>query len=394
MAQQETARHPLDGTAAGIVPVARDALIAAFENGWADPRRLHLEGRRAADLLEDARAELAAGLGILPARLSFLPSGPAALRAGLDGLLYAGRRRGREVVLSAVEHSALLLSVDDRATARSEPETAPRGRVVAVDSIGRIRPAAWRSCVQNDGVAAAALQHANAEVGTTQPLERAVADARASGVPVLVDATASLGRLPVPADWDVLVGDARSFGGPAGLGLLAVREGVRWRRPGPPGEYEAGRTDVEPVIPLATAAAAAWRDTESGRVHEADAAHRLIAAVRTAAGAIPGVLVLGDPDDRLPHVVTFTVPYLPGEAIVAEFDRRGFAVGSGSMCTSSALAPSHVLAAMGALTHGNVRITLPLEKARPQRELDIAEFLRELPQVVAKLRSHYDIEDL
>ena len=74
-------------------------------------------------------------------------------------------------------------------------------------------------------------------------------------------------------------------------------------------------------------------------------------------------MVVGDPVDRLPHVVTFSCLFVDGEALVHELDRRGFAVASGSACTASTLEPSHVLAAMGVLTHGNVRVTLPLAAA-------------------------------
>ena len=80
---------------------------------------------------------------------------------------------------------------------------------------------------------------------------------------------------------------------------------------------------------------------------------------------MPDTDVVGDPDDRLPHVVTFSSLYVDGEAVVGAFDAAGFAVASGSACTSSTLEPSHVLAAMGVLTHGNVRVTLPLPAVSP-----------------------------
>jgi cysteine desulfurase len=91
---------------------------------------------------------------------------------------------------------------------------------------------------------------------------------------------------------------------------------------------------------------------------------------------------VGDPDDRLPHLVTFSCLYLDGESLVTELDRRGFAVASGSACTTSALEPSHVLAAMGALTHGNLRVSVGRETTND----DVDRFLAVLPQVVAELR--------
>ena len=105
--------------------------------------------------------------------------------------------------------------------------------------------------------------------------------------------------------------------------------------------------------------------------------------MRAAAAQVPGTEVVGDPDDRLPHVVTFSSLFVDGEALVHELDRRGFAVASGSACTASTLEPSHVLAAMGVLTHGNVRLTLPLDPD----ESDVEAFCTALPQAVAQVRA-------
>jgi cysteine desulfurase len=104
--------------------------------------------------------------------------------------------------------------------------------------------------------------------------------------------------------------------------------------------------------------------------------------IRTAVARIPGTEVVGDPVLRLPHLVTFSFLYVDGEAIVTGLDRLGFAVASGSACTASTLEPSHVLAAMGALTHGNVRLSLGRDTEPDQ----VHRLLRELPEVVDRLR--------
>src|SRR5690606_3532911 len=98
--------------------------------------------------------------------------------------------------------------------------------------------------------------------------------------------------------------------------------------------------------------------------------------------ALPDVEVVGDAERRLPHLVTFSFLYLDGESLVTELDKLGFGVASGSACTASTLTPSHVLAAMGALTHGNVRLALQ----RTTTEADVDAFLSALPGVVTSLR--------
>jgi cysteine desulfurase len=104
--------------------------------------------------------------------------------------------------------------------------------------------------------------------------------------------------------------------------------------------------------------------------------------IRDRVAQIPDVDVVGDPVDRLPHVVTFSCLYVDGEALVTELDRLGFGVASGSACTASTLRPSHVLEAMGALTHGNVRVSL----TRDSTAADVDALLDVLPGVVARLR--------
>ena len=375
----------LDAASGPMLPAARATLMAAMDAGWADPRRLHAEGRRARALLDQARQVLADGLGVRPPEVSFLPGGPAALRAALEGLQYAGRRRGARMVATAVEHSAILTTGRHQAASAEDPS---RFDEVPVGRLGRVDLWALGKAVAVPGTVVAAIQSANGETGTRQPLEQAYELCRTHGIPLLVDAIASLGREAAPTHFDVLAGDARSWGGPPGLGVLVVPERTRWRRPGPVSEVEQGRTDVDPVVALALAAAEAWQQTQATRVDDAARSSAIIRRLRSAVGDLGDVEVVGDANDRLPHVLTFSLLYVDGEALVTELDRRGFAVGSGSACTSSTLEPSHVLAAMGVLTHGNIRITLPLPVIAPTLDEDIDRFIAELPDAVAAVRAH------
>ena len=385
-----TRRRLLDAASGPLHPVARDTLVAAVASGWADPDRLHREGRAARALLDRSRAVIADGLGVRPSEVSFLPSGPTALERAADGLRYAARRRGARTVASAVEHSAVLVPARARA-ARADDATLLAE--VPVDDLGRVEIDAWTRALAEPGTVVAALQSANGEVGTRQPLEVAHEAALARGTPLLVDAMASLGRDEVAPTWEVLVGDARSWGGPP-LGVLVVREGVRWQWSGARADVEHGRTDVTPWVPLALAAAEAWQQTRATSATDAALTRTLVDAVRVAASDVPDTVVVGDAADRLPHVVTFSSLYVDGEAVVGSFDRRGYAVASGSACTSSTLEPSHVLAAMGVLTHGNVRLTLPLPAVSPTLEADVSDFCAQLATTIADVRGELGVDDL
>ena len=372
----------LDAAQGPLHPAARETLLAGLDAGWADPRRLYAPARRSRALLDQAREIIAHGLGVRPNELSFHASGADALQTGLTGLLHARRRRGRTLAASAVEHSVVL--THGRARAAQDPADALA--VVPVDEFGRVDLTEWDAAVAGDGVAVAALQHANGEVGTVQPLEEGYARAQQSGVPLLCDAQASLGRIAAPSAADVIAGSAASFGGPP-IGLLVVREGTRFALPGRPLEAEHGRSAADPWVPLVLAAAEAWRQVEAVREEEAAAAFALIERLRDALSDIDGLAVAGHPTERLPHVLTASALYVDGETVVHELSRHGIAVSSGSACTASTLEPSHVLAAMGALSHGNIRITLPLEAVSPDREQACAALPEVLEEVVTRARS-------
>jgi cysteine desulfurase len=166
------------------------------------------------------------------------------------------------------------------------------------------------------------------------------------------------------------------------VGVLLVRKGTRWGSPFPADDRSDERTSGFENVPAALAAAAALQAVVAER-DEVNARHfGLIERIRSAVASIPDTEVVGDPADRLPHLVTFSCLYVEGEALVTELDRRGFGVASGSACTASTLEPSHVLAAMGALTHGNVRVSL----TRDTTESQVEDLVAVLPEVVDRLR--------
>ncbi|HEV3053060.1 MAG TPA: aminotransferase class V-fold PLP-dependent enzyme, partial [Solirubrobacteraceae bacterium] len=178
---------------------------------------------------------------------------------------------------------------------------------------------------------------------------------------------------------------AHKWGGPAGVGVLAVRTGTRWRSPSPEDERGGARVPGFENVPAVLAAAAALAAREQERVAEAERLTRLVERVRREVPAtVPDVQVVGDPDPagRAPHLVTFSCLYVPGEALLGDLDRAGIAVSSGSSCTSSALTPSHVLVAMGALSHGNIRVSF----GRDSTDADVDRLLAVLPECVAGLR--------
>ncbi|MEZ3178434.1 aminotransferase class V-fold PLP-dependent enzyme [Streptomyces pimonensis] len=361
---------------APLHPVARQALTASLDEGWADPARLYREGRRARLLLDAAREAAAEAVGCRADELVFTSSGTSAVHSGIAGALAGRRRTGHHLIVSAVEHSSVLHA--------AEVHRAGGGAVteVAVDRTGAVSPAGYADALRPD-TALACLQSANHEVGTVQPVAGVAEVCRAAGVPLLVDAAQSLGWGPVEGDWSLLAASAHKWGGPPGAGLLVVRKGVRFAPQGPRDERESGRAAGFENLPAIVAAAASLRAVRAEAAEEAVRLRELTERIRARVPRlVPDVEVVGDPQRRLPGTVTFSCLYVDGETLLHELDRAGFSVSSGSSCTSGTLTPSHVLKAMGVLSEGNIRLSLPTGT----REEDVERFLSVLPEVVSGVR--------
>ncbi|MDH6519612.1 cysteine desulfurase [Streptomyces sp. SAI-135] len=322
-------------------------------------------------LLDAAREAAAEAVGCRPDELTFTSSGTRAVHSGIAGVMGGRRRVGRHLIVSAVEHSSVLHSAE-----LFEMTEVP------VDRTGAVRAQSYGDALRPD-TALACLQSANHEVGTVQPVAAVAAVCREAGVPLLVDAAQSLGWGPVEGEWSLLTASAHKWGGPSGVGLLAVRKGVRFSPRGPADERESGRAPGFENLPAIVAAAASLRAVRAESAQEAARLRELTARIRARVPElVADVEMVGDPERRLPGIVTFSCLYVDGETLLHELDRAGFSVSSGSSCTSSTLTPSHVLKAMGVLSEGNVRVSLPFGAV--SEEVD--RFLEVLPGAVAAVR--------
>lgn len=329
-------------------PAAREVLLAAYERGFADPRRLHGPGRDARLLIDNARAVIAECLGVRADEVFVTSSGTEAIQLAISGARIA--TPSAAAWAAPIEHAAVL-------------DALPDARELPVDPLGHVDLA---GLTPTAGIVA--VQSANHEIGTLQDV-----DAVRAGPTVIVDACASMGRLPLPARGDLICGSAHKWGGPGGVGVLVVRKGSHWWAP----PYAFTN------VPGALAAAAALQAVVAERDETNARQFALIDRVRASVATIPDVDVVGDPVTRLPHLVTFSCLYVDGEALVTELDKAGFGIASGSACAADTREPSRVLAAIGALTHGNVRLSL----TRETTDADVDQFLAVLPSIVERLRA-------
>lgn len=368
-----TGRHYLDhASTSPLRPAARDALTEQLARGAADPGRIHAEGMEARYVVEVAREQVAALLGARPRSVVFTSGATEAIAAACWG----AAERGGHQVLAAVEHSAVR-----RAAAQHGEVT-----VVGVDGQGRIDPEALLAAVRPD-TAVVHVQWGNHEVGTLQPVAEVVAACRERGVLVHVDAAAAAGHVPIDFDGlgaDLLSVSAHKLGGPAGVGALLVRRGLRVRPLLVGGDQErARRAGLEPVALVAGFGAAAAELAAGGLAIEEAEQRRLSERLLDGATALEGVRAYGDPVGRLPHLVCLGVEGVEPQAVLLGLDRAGVAAHSGSSCSSESLEPSPVLEAMGVDAHHSLRLSVGWSST----EADVDAALTALPPILEHLRT-------
>lgn len=365
-------------------PAALAAMAQAAAETFADPSRLHGAARRARIALDAARETVASAIGARAEEVVFTSGGTESCNLAVAGGARAARaaRKPARVLVSAVEHTAVLEAA--HALEAEGFQVVP----LPVDGHGVVDLDALRAeCVAGAGLVS--IQTANNEVGTLQPVTEAARIAREAGALFHTDAAMTVGHLPTDVKAlgvDLLSASAHKHYGPKGAGFLWVHRGVRVRPLVVGDDRERRRRAGMENLPAIAGMAAALRARAEEMGPEAERLRTLTARLREELPRrVPDLVVHGHPDaaERLPGLVSFSVLYVEGETLLLGLDQEGFAVHSGSACTASTNEPSHVLAAMGALTQGSVRVSLGNDTTSE----DVEAFLVALPPVVARARA-------
>ena len=321
--------------------------------GHGDPSRMHAEALSARYEIEQARQQVADCFGARSREVVFTSGATESIAAAVRGASH----RGTHQVLSAVEHSAVRLTVE-----RLESSD-HRATVVGVDSTGRVDPAEMAAAIGPD-TAAVHCQWANHEVGTVQPVAEVAAACRERSPEVLihVDAAAAAGQVPIDfaeAGVDLMSISAHKFGGPPGIGALLVRRGLRLVPLLEGGDQErARRAGLENGAAIAGFAAACGALQDGGLEQEADRSRSHTDTLRDRVLGIESIEPYGHPTQRLPHLVCLGIADVEPQAVLIALDRAGVAAHSGSSCASESLEPSPVLEAMGVDAHHSLRLSV------------------------------------
>ena len=366
----------------------RDEVISAmlpyFTEYYGNPSSLHLFAREAAKGLDAARAQVAAALNATPQEIVFTGGGSEGDNMVLRGIARAYQKQGAHIITSAVEHHAVLHTLE-----ALEKEQGLSVTYLPVDEYGRVSAAQVEQAIRPDTILVS-IMFANNEVGTIMPVEEIGRVCRAHKVLFHTDAVQAVGHVTIDVEAmhiDLLSLSAHKFHGPKGVGALYVRKGVRLPAlitgGGQERKKRAGTENVPGIVGLGVAIELAVAELAENTKAMCALRDRLISGMEA---RIPKIKLNGHRSQRLPNNVNFSIRYIEGESILLMLDLNGIAASSGSACTSGSLDPSHVLLAMGLtheVAHGSLRLTL--SRYTTPEEIDYV--LEILPPIIEKLRA-------
>ncbi len=361
-----------------------EAMLPYLREHFGNPSSIHARGREAARALRQARATVADLLNCTPREVIFTSGATESNNLALRGIAFAqrARGRGRHLVVSAVEHKAVLETAKDLRDRYGFDLS-----IVPVDEYGRVSVDDVAAALREDTVLVSVM-YANNEVGTVQPVAEIAALCRERGVPFHTDAVQAANYFSLDVEAlgvDALTLSGHKIYGPKGTGVLYLRSGTPlWPQitgGGQEHKRRAGTENVAGAVGFARALeiAQATREEEGARLRALR--DRLIEGVLT---RVSDVYLTGHPTERLPNHASFVIRGLEIQGVLMGLDMAGVAASSGSACTSAAQEPSHVLTAMG-IPHldavGHLRLTL----GRSTREEDIARAIEALARVVERM---------
>ncbi len=358
-----------------------DAMLDVLRHHHGNPSSTHAEGSAARRLLEQAREQVAQLLGAAPDEVIFTGSATESNNTVLAMAVSEGR--GQHVVTTTVEHP----SVEEPLAVLSRAGEVEVTRV-PVDADGRVDPESVRAALRDD-TAVVSILLANNETGVVQDVAAIAAVAAERDVPLHVDATQAVGKIPIDvnalgARW--LVGSAHKFNGPKGAGFLVARGAPvhPYLHGGPQEKRRRGGTEnLAGIVGLGAACALAEAELDARTEHVRALRDRLWEGIRK---SVPDVVRNGDPEHVLPNSLNVAFEDTAGEILLEVLDGEGVAVSAGAACHSGSIDPSHVLTAMGR-TPEQARGCLRFSVGPGNTADEIERVVAMLPELVARVRA-------
>ena len=363
-------------------PRVVEAMMPYFTNDFGNGDSQHSFGRDTAKAIADARATIAKLINCQPNELYFTASGTESDNWALKGAAFARKNRGNHIIISAIEHHAVLVSAEWLA------KQGFKVTLLEPDETGIINVSELEKHI-DDQTILVSIMHANNEVGTIQPIKELAKVAHDHGALFHADCVQSVPYMHIDVKdigADMITFSAHKFYGPKGVGALYIRNGLKIDKLVSGGGQErsqrGGTSNTPAIVGMAKALEIANEQMEQNNAHIAKLRDHFVDRVLA---EIPYVRFNGNRDHRVPSVANFSFEFVEGEGILMLMDLAGVAVSSGSACSSGSLDPSHVLLAMGVpieVSHGSIRFSFG--KNNTMEEVDYA--VDKLKDTIARLR--------
>jgi cysteine desulfurase len=359
-------------------------MLPCFSEDWGNPSALYKKGRDANKRLGEAREQIAKVLSCNPSEIIFTSGGTESDNLALKGAVLAAQPKGRNhIITTAFEHHAILHAAEYLEQFGFEVTFVPIKRDGLAD------PAEIERAIRPGQTALVSVMYANNEIGTIQPLTEISRITRKYNIPLHTDAVQAGGQLSLKANElgvDLLSLSAHKFYGPKGVGVLYVRQGtpMLWQQQGGSQERKrrAGTENIPYIVGTAKALAMAEEQREATTTHYATLRDRLLQGIME---RIPGVVVNGTMESRLPNNLNVSFDGIDSEGILQALDLQGIAASNGSACNVGSIEPSHVIQAIGGaneLAAGTLRLTV----GKYTTDEDVDYVLEKLPLVVSRMR--------
>ncbi len=362
-----------------IAPEVRQAVVSCLDETYGNASSIHHFGQAAKQRLEMARRQLAALINAKPTEIVFTGGGTEADNMAILGVVRAAAGPRKHVITTAIEHPAVLApcgQLEREGVAISRLPVGAAGVVDPNDVLRALRPE----------TVLVSVMHANNEIGTIQPVAEIAAQ---SNVPLHVDGVQALGKIPVDVaalGVDLYSVSAHKLYAPKGVGALYVRKGARLAPLSFGGHHERdrrpGTENVPGIAGFGAAAEAASRNLSEQALNISALRDRLEGAILD---RIPETGVNGTRASRTPNTTNIYFDGIDGEALVIALDLRGFAVSTGSACSSGAVTPSHVLTAIG-LSAERARASIRFSLGRFTTADEVDALIQAIGASVAHLR--------
>ena len=361
-----------------------EAVVRALGEDFGNASSVHHFGQRAKALLDEARTSIGQLIGAEPAEIVFTSGGTEsdnlALRGAVEALEPTGKRH---IITSSIEHEAVLNTV------KALVKRGWTATILPVDATGIVAPASLAAVISRQ-TAIVSVMHANNEIGTIQPIAELAAIAHEHGALLHTDAVQSVAKIPVDVrvlGVDLLTLSAHKFNGPKGAGALWIRRGTRLVSTMTGGKHErnrrGGTENVPGIAGMGVAARLAAAKLAADAARTGALRDRLESGILT---EVAGTVVNGARASRVPNTTNISFEGVEAESLLIALDLEGFAVSTGSACSSGTLEPSHVLRAMNLPSHrtqNSIRFSL----GAGNTEAQVDALLAKLPTVVGKLRT-------